>query len=145
MVRRFVLTGTPGSGKTSILHSLASRGFATIAEAATDVIAGEHAAGNADPWLLPKFIEQVASLQIERIRQSHATDRESHARSPICTLALARGGSRPVPPILEAELERLQKECVFERRVFFVQNIGFVQPTAARRIGFEESLAFERL
>lgn len=31
------------------------------------------------------------------------------------------------------------------RTVFFFRNLGFVEPTAARRIRFEDSLAFERL
>jgi predicted ATPase len=29
--------------------------------------------------------------------------------------------------------------------VFFIRNQGHVQPTAARRISFEDSLAFERI
>ncbi|MGH3393293.1 MAG: hypothetical protein ACRDPO_01250 [Streptosporangiaceae bacterium] len=29
--------------------------------------------------------------------------------------------------------------------VFFVRPIGFIEPTAARRISYEESLVFERL
>lgn len=28
--------------------------------------------------------------------------------------------------------------------MFFIRNLGFCEPTAARRIGFEESLEFER-
>jgi predicted ATPase len=37
--RRYVLTGAPGSGKTSLLQALAARGWAVVHEAATDVIA----------------------------------------------------------------------------------------------------------
>ena len=29
--------------------------------------------------------------------------------------------------------------------MFFLRNIGFCQPTTARRISFEDSLAFERV
>ncbi len=35
------------------------------------------------------------------------------------------------------------REQVYARTVFFVRNQGFVEPTAARRISFADSLAFE--
>ena len=34
---------------------------------------------------------------------------------------------------------------VYQKRVFFIQNLGFITPTEARRISFEESLRFERV
>jgi predicted ATPase len=33
----------------------------------------------------------------------------------------------------------------YEPAVFFIRNLGFVAPTAARRISFEDSLDFERV
>jgi predicted ATPase len=36
-------------------------------------------------------------------------------------------------------------EGTYEPTAFFIRNQGFVQATAARRISFEDSLAFERL
>ncbi|MFK4106870.1 AAA family ATPase [Streptomyces sp. NPDC019531] len=38
-MRRYVLTGTPGAGKTSILRCLAKHGYEVVEEAATAVIA----------------------------------------------------------------------------------------------------------
>ena len=38
-MRRFILTGTPGSGKTAIIRQLELDGFSVVEEAATDVIA----------------------------------------------------------------------------------------------------------
>ena len=32
-----------------------------------------------------------------------------------------------------------------KNRVFFIRNLGFVTPTEARRISFEETLRFERI
>ena len=46
---------------------------------------------------------------------------------------------------LALELERLRTEKVFEREVFFIRNLGFVAPTDARRISFEEALQFEEI
>ena len=45
MLRRFVLTGAPGAGKTALAVALRDRGYLIVAEAATDVIADEHARG----------------------------------------------------------------------------------------------------
>ena len=44
-MRRFILTGAPGAGKTAIVRELEARGFPVVEEAATDVIAREQAAG----------------------------------------------------------------------------------------------------
>lgn len=43
--KRFILTGTPGSGKTSVIKELEKLGHAVIHEAATDVISIEQAKG----------------------------------------------------------------------------------------------------
>jgi predicted ATPase len=64
-------------------------------------------------------------------------------RSPICTWALAEFLGYPPSAALRREVERIVDEGVFERRVFFVLNLGFVTPTAARWISFEDTLRFE--
>ena len=43
------------------------------------------------------------------------------------------------------ELKRVETEAIFQKRVFFVQSLGFITPTEARQISFEESLRFERV
>ena len=42
-------------------------------------------------------------------------------------------------------MERLEREEIYQKRVFFVQSLGFVTPTPARRISQEEAMRFERL
>jgi predicted ATPase len=42
-------------------------------------------------------------------------------------------------------LERIQAQQIYAKKVFFIQNLGFVTPTDARLITFEESLRFERV
>jgi predicted ATPase len=58
---------------------------------------------------------------------------------------MARYAGLTVPAALAAEVERVLTGRVYERNVFFVRNQGFVTPTAARRIGFADSLRFERV
>ena len=62
-MRRFVITGAPGSGKTAIIRQLELEGFSVVEEAATDVIAAAHANGKTQPWTDPAFIDAVAKLQ----------------------------------------------------------------------------------
>ena len=146
-MKRYILTGAPGSGKTSILRALAAKGHVVVEEAATDVIAMEHARGNMEPHADPAFIETITDLQIRRQTSAPASPSgvQFFDRSPICTHALSAFLGYPVPPSLAREVERLAAEGVYERRVFFIDNLGFVEPTAARRISFEDSLAFEKV
>jgi predicted ATPase len=146
-MKRFILTGAPGAGKTSILRQLQQQGFDVVDEAATAIIAREQADGDAEPWTQAGFVEKVAVLQRRRQMQSasHDVTCQVYDRSPICTHALSTYLGHPVPEALSAEIERITRERAYEQPVFFIRNIGFCEPTAARRISFQESLAFERI
>lgn len=146
-MRRFILTGAPGSGKTAIIRQLELVGFSVVEEAATDVIALEQAKGVAEPWRNSAFIDSVAELQRQRqVRASRVPGEvQFHDRSVICTAALAVWLGYPFSDTLSSELRRIETEAIFQRRVFLIQNLGFITPTEARRIGFEESLRFERV
>ena len=143
----YILTGAPGSGKTAVLRLLETIGYVAVEEAATDVIALGHALGCEEPWLSPGFIDKVVALQ--RRRQDAARAAEGAAiffdRSPACTLALSRFLGFPPSPLLAREVDRLLAEGTCEATAFFIRNQGFIQATAARRISFEDSLAFEQL
>jgi predicted ATPase len=147
-VRRFVLTGMPGAGKTVLLRRMETLGYAVVEEAATDVIALEQAKGNAEPWLRPAFIDSIADLQ--RRRRLMAADRSGdvpgvqlYDRSPVCTLALCRFQGFAPTPALEAELARIESAQIYEKRVLFVRGLGFITRTEARQISFEDALRFE--
>jgi predicted ATPase len=42
-------------------------------------------------------------------------------------------------------MARIERERTFQPQVFFIRNLGFVTPTEARRISFEETLRFETI
>lgn len=143
-IRCFILTGAPGSGKTSTIQVLRGRGHATVDEAATDLIAAEQARGIDEPWVDPGFIDKIAGLQRDR-QLSAVGDLQFYDRSPVCTLALARLFEQPPTAVLTAEIERMISERIYEREVFFLRPLGFIVPTAVRQISYSESLRFEKL
>ena len=146
-MKRYVLTGAPGAGKTAIIRQLELDGFSVVEEAATDIIALWQAKGIAEAWTRPEFIDAIVSLQQTRERRGAALLDlvQFHDRSVVCTAALADYLRVPRPQILVQELGRVKTQNVFHTSVFFLRNLGFVTPTEARRITYEETVRFEQI
>lgn len=145
---RYILTGTPGAGKTAVLRLLELGGAAVVEEAATDVIALENARGHREPWQDRCFIDKIVRLQRQRQALARATEETSAIffdRSPVCTLALSRHLGCPRSRLLEDEVERVVTDNVYAETVFFLRNQGSIQATTARQMSFEDSLNFEQL
>lgn len=145
MTKRYVLTGAPGSGKTSVLRALGERGFPVIPEAATDVIGWRQREGISEPWEHAGFVDEIATLQSRRQREADGVPLQIYDRSPLCTLALARYLGHPVTPLLAAEVSRVMDGRIYEKSVFLLLPLGFIEPTAARRISYADSIEFGRL
>ena len=160
-MQRYVVTGAPGAGKTSVLRELRAQGFAVVDEAATDVIAREQQRGIDEPWRDEGFLALITQLQRERLGlpgippapgsgsapagDGSAAGVQVHDRSVLCTLALARFLGYPVPPVLAEEAGRVLRERVFEPAVFQLRPLGFIEATAARRISYADALVFEKV
>ena len=146
-MKRYILIGTPGSGKTSILHALKRQGYSVIEESATDVIAFEPLHGNLEPWVQPDFIDKIIHLQKRSQIQTsmYSGELQFYDRSPICIFALSCHLGYPPSAYLLEEIERIEREKIYQKQVFFIENLGFCIPTEARKISFEESLLFERI
>jgi predicted ATPase len=145
-VDRFILTGPPGAGKTTILRQLAVEGFATADEAATDGIAAWQQQGINEPWTYPSFVDAVVEKQRHRqINLSNSARIQFYDRSRICTLALAEWLGHPVSDALRFEIARIRSEGVYRPEVFFVRSLAFMTPTEARRISLADSIRFGEL
>ena len=143
---RFILTGPPGSGKTTIIQQLAADGFATADETVTDLIAAWQREGADEPWTMPSFIDAIVDSQRERqISLGNTAGIQFYDRSPICTLVLAQWLGHPVSNVRRCEIDRIRGERVYQPVVFFVRTLGFVTPTEIRRISLADSIRFGEL
>jgi predicted ATPase len=144
-MKRYILTGAPGCGKTALIRALEIKRYFVIGEAATDIIAYEQAQGNLTPWELPNFIDQIVNLQKQRQMQILSESLQFYDRSPICTYALAVYLDFKPSVALLQEIERIEKNQIYQKQVFFIENLGFCTPTEARKLSFENSLEFEKI
>ena len=143
-MKRYILTGAPGAGKTSIIQNLKLKCFETIDEAATDVIAQQQKMGIPEPWKSPTFIDSILNLQQKR-QQNAQSAIQFYDRSPICTYALCLFLDFPISAHLLNTIEKAIHQKTYESDVFFIENLGFIENTDARQISFEAALRFEKM
>lgn len=148
-MKRYIFTGTPGSGKTSVIQALKQKGYSVVPEAATDLIIDAQKSGVMEPWAEPAFIELITLHQKQR--QLGAMGKlQFHDRSPLCTYALGCFLSRFhdgdfTPPTLLKEIDRCLKKGIYQDKVFFFEKLGFIENTDVRKISYEEALIFEEI
>ncbi len=147
-MKNYILTGTPGSGKTTLLHKLKALQYAVVEESATDVITQEQKNGIPRPWENITFIDKVTHVQIDRqviANQSALKGSIFFDRSPICTRALCTFLKYKPPKILLNEIKRMRDLNIYDNKVFFIENLGYVEQTLARRINYKEVILFETI
>lgn len=121
-----------------------------IHEAATDVIASAQAQGIKHPWAESDFTDKIVCMQKER--QINASGNlQFYDRSPFCIYALGQYFSQGAhveftpSPRLSKEIERCLKSDIYQNKVFFFENLGFIEHTDARKISYEDALIFEQI
>ncbi|WP_063725786.1 AAA family ATPase [Cryptosporangium arvum] len=146
-MRRYILTGAPGCGKTTILHALAERGYSVVEEAAADVVAQQRALGVEAPEEDAGFVDAVIRLQHERQQQLPIDSGgvQLFDRSPICTLAFARYSGLPMTRALRTEVNRVVQSGIYQPLVFFVARWGPAGPTPPRRISEADAKRSEEI
>lgn len=142
--KHYIFTGTPGSGKTSVLQALKQIGYTVVPEAATDLITDFQKKGVMQPWTSPCFIEAIVSCQKKRQLETKGY-LQFYDRSPFCTLALEKYLKFQQVIKLKKEIDRCLKNNIYQNTVFFFENLGFIERTDVRKISYEEALIFEKI
>lgn len=140
--RRYIITGGPGSGKTAIVNDLAKRGYLITREAATDVIEEGLQQNIEAPWMADDYHIKVSSLMAkkqEEIRNSKETvaffDR-GHLDG-ITYILLQR---RKLPSQVIEYVQAALNEGFFDKKVFFIENLGFCEQAPNRTETLKEAL-----
>jgi predicted ATPase len=89
---------------------------------------------------------------MQKERQINATgDLQFYDRAALCTYALAKYLSRAenveftLSPVLLDAIDRCLNVGIYQNKVFFFENLGFIEHTDARKISYEDALVFEQI
>jgi predicted ATPase len=142
---RYILTGGPGVGKTSILNALANLNYSVISEAATDIISQEQTLGIERPQLQPGFDDKVIELQ--RRRQQEAVSSKASVvffdRSPVDVEAYAKGFSGQASSTIAEEVTSIVDQRYYDTMVFLIEKLPFVTKDGIRYEDLEQSMQIE--
>jgi len=70
---RFIITGGPGAGKTTVLKALAARGYPDVAESARTIIRMRLEANLSPRPPLQQFVRDVLRMDLTRYRETPVT------------------------------------------------------------------------
>jgi predicted ATPase len=146
-IRRYVLTGGPGVGKTTIANYLKEmEGCGSIDEAATRIMKKEISEGVERPWEDPRFTQKIIAVQ--RADREVVEDLYSDEdylffdRSPIDAFTYSLYHKETPDPDVIAEVAEMVH--YFNPTVFLVENFGECEQTAVRPESIEEAQLIER-
>jgi predicted ATPase len=145
-MKRYVLTGGPSSGKSSLLFGIEKLyGAAIIHEAAEDVIKYSQAMGDAEPWISEDFQDRVLRLQLQRERHvaKSLPEQVFIDRGIIDGLAYFQIAKRETSFELESAMVNLARNPY--DKIFLIENLGNCRTNQVRRENLDEALLLERL
>lgn len=137
-MERYVLTGGPGCGKTSLLLALELLGEYVTREGAEDYIRLQQARGIAKPWRDKNF--QLEILHLTRDREANVPKAAPwvwHDRSVLDGLAYEKQGTDTYRRLLYTG-GRSHYD-----KIFLIELLPDVKPTKVRRESWEEAKALE--
>lgn len=130
----YIITGGPGTGKSSVINELAKRGHGTVEESATTVIAQELARGEKTPWSESWFEGKVAELMHQR-QEAVRNDTRSYVffdRGPVDPISYVLWYKKPLQQPVINKLNGLLVGGKFKPVVFLLEDLGFCENTEIR-------------
>lgn len=138
-MKNYILTGCPGSGKSSILLYLEIvKGEHIIREAAEDYIRLRQAQGQSAPWTEADFQLNILDIQVQR-------NAKIPPNAPRVFIDRGYEDGRAYSDD-KTLLERISQASKGKRYdlVFLVENLGSTQTNGVRRENHEEALRLEK-
>lgn len=151
-MKKYILTGGPGTGKTTTINELEKLGYAIVPESARSIIAEEkNKQKGILPWTdLHEFQKLVLARQLRLENEAIASKHQKifHDRSLVDGIAYAEIGNATVPEELYRSIGRADY-----KRVFYLEQLpGYVQdkerkedPELAERIHKKLYDVYDRL
>jgi hypothetical protein len=100
-----------------------------------------------NPGLIPPSL--IPSLGCkETVKFERLANRMRFSFTTVALCAPRRWQSTSVtrfPPFLRENWSASRNKAIYQNRVFFIRNLGFITPTEARLISFEETVRFEKV
>lgn len=124
-MKKYVITGGPGIGKTTVIELLAAKGFAIVPEMAR-MITEEEKLKDSDilPWKnLAKYQEKVAERQLE-VEEKISAEMVFLDRGLIDGVGYCKLGNVPIPkPIFEKGKNRYDKIFLLEHLPVYENDV----------------------
>ncbi len=142
-----IITGAPGSGKSSVIDRLKALGSSVVNEAATDVIVAQQRKGVVDPWAQGGFREKVVRLQKARRIDAEVipSDLIFFDRSEIDTLTYCLHlGDYPTDKLVR-HVQEVVDGRFYNTTVFLIKNLGFCEQNKVRCEDLDEALVIEQM
>jgi predicted ATPase len=140
--QRYILTGGPGAGKTSIIDCLAKQGYLVVSEAATEIIEEGLRQGIEKPWRADDYhiriYELISKKQVEV--QNSSADIAFFDRGHLDALSYILLQKRTLYQYVLDCVQIALDAQYFNNKVFFIDSLGFVIPGPARNEDLQESL-----
>lgn len=145
MAAKYVLTGGPGVGKSSIILALEQKGYTVVREAAEDWIKLQQAKGIKEPWFKPDFQDQILKLQKAReYKTRKARNKVFIDRGTLDGLAYYQKDGKEPSEMMKTEIQRLKRYKRYTK-VFLIENLGSCETNEVRRENLEEAIKLEKL
>ena len=137
--KKYVLTGGPSSGKSSMIIALEMEGDYIIKETAEDYIKLRQAQGIQRPWTESDFQDKILKLQLQR---------ESRIPSNIKRIFMDRSlidglVYEPKETDTYARIMQESKKTKYEK-IFLIKPIGFTEKTIIRKENYEETIEIDK-